>query len=423
MAVAAMVSASAGVHPSVPDRHPVRRSPEDEIQRHRGVDVGIHPPLLPGSSGFPVLGGPAQATTTVTITLTGHALLAAFVVELLFTFALCHVVLSVATSKSHRDNSYFGLAIGFTVLAGAFAVGEISGGAFNPSATVGAALMGAAPCHVSGIARLRVGRQNRAARRANAVGAHHEVCGQSLTVGHTIERDELSGGTASILRDAITYRILPHGHLLTYPIPGPDGSVLCNWLWYRNVTPGDQLTDLLTDRNGLQAEMTVPPGLVQTKHLDELHSAADTELPAPLTELVQRSAEPFVQVIVDLGVSRIAFGRTCLIGDAAFALRPHIGAGTAKAADDAWQLGNALLHATGWQIPGRLKGWEAKQLATARRAMQRARAVGRSLQFEGTWRVGDPAPFGLHAAGDSALPVVEQKGIPNARTFGPRRST
>jgi 2,6-dihydroxypyridine 3-monooxygenase len=239
----------------------------------------------------------------------------------------------------------------------------------------------------------------------------------------TIERDELSGRTASVLRDAITYRILPHGHLLTYPIPGPDGSVLCNWLWYRNVTPGDQLTDLLTDRNGLQAEMTVPPGLVQTKHLDELHSAADTELPAPLTELVQRSAEPFVQVIVDLGVSRIAFGRTCLIGDAAFALRPHIGAGTAKAADDAWQLGNALLHATGWQIPGRLKGWEAKQLATARRAMQRARAVGRSLQFEGTWRVGDPAPFGLHAAGDSALPVVEQKGIPNARTFGPRRST
>jgi 2,6-dihydroxypyridine 3-monooxygenase len=227
----------------------------------------------------------------------------------------------------------------------------------------------------------------------------------------TIERDELSGRTASVLRDAITYRILPHGHLLTYPIPGPDGSVLCNWLWYRNVTAGDQLTDLLTDRNGLQAEMTVPPGLVQT------------ELPAPLTELVQRSAEPFVQVIVDLGVSRIAFGRTCLIGDAAFALRPHIGAGTAKAADDAWQLGNALLHATGWQIPGRLKGWEAKQLATARRAMQRARAVGRSLQFEGTWRVGDPAPFGLHAAGDSALPVVEQKGIPNARTFGPRRST
>jgi 2,6-dihydroxypyridine 3-monooxygenase len=222
----------------------------------------------------------------------------------------------------------------------------------------------------------------------------------------TIDRDELSGSTASVLRDALTYRILPHGHLLTYPIPGADGSVLCNWLWYRNVAPGDHLNDLLTDRNGSKAELTVPPGSVQATHLAALHSAADTELPAPLTELVQRSAEPFVQVIVDLEVPRIAFGRTCLIGDAAFALRPHIGAGTAKAADDAWQLGNALLHTTGRQIPVRLKGWEAEQLPTARRAMQRARAAGQSLQFEGTWRVGDPSPFGLHADGDSALPVV-----------------
>jgi 2,6-dihydroxypyridine 3-monooxygenase len=230
----------------------------------------------------------------------------------------------------------------------------------------------------------------------------------------TVERDGLSDSTASLLQDAITYRILPHGHLLTYPIPGKDGSVLCNWLWYRNVAPGDHLNDLLTDRNGLRAELTVPPGSVQTKHLEALHSAADTELPSAIAELVQRSAEPFVQVIVDLEVPQMAFGRTCLIGDAAFALRPHIGAGTARAADDAWQLGNALLHATGRQIPVRLKGWEAQQLPAARRAMQRARAAGRSVQFEGTWRVGDPSPFGLQAAGDSALPVVEQKGISNA---------
>ncbi|MDT7738942.1 MAG: 2,6-dihydroxypyridine 3-monooxygenase [Mycobacterium sp.] len=221
----------------------------------------------------------------------------------------------------------------------------------------------------------------------------------------TIERDELNGRTASVLQDAITYRILPHGHLLTYPIPGKNGSVLCNWLWYRNVAPGEHLDDLLTDRNGLTAELTVPPGSVQTKHLEALHSAADTELPPPLTELVQRTAEPFIQLIVDLEVPQMAFGRSCLIGDAAFVLRPHIGAGTAKAADDAWQLGKALLNTTGRQIPVRLKGWEAQQLLTARRAMQRARAAGRSVQFEGTWRVGDPSPFGLHAAGDSALPI------------------
>jgi aquaporin Z len=76
------------------------------------------------------------------MTLTGRTLLAAFVVELLFTFALCYVVLNVATSKDHPDNSFYGLAIGFTVVAGAFAVGAISGGAFNPAVSLGAAAMG-----------------------------------------------------------------------------------------------------------------------------------------------------------------------------------------------------------------------------------------------------------------------------------------
>jgi 2,6-dihydroxypyridine 3-monooxygenase len=221
----------------------------------------------------------------------------------------------------------------------------------------------------------------------------------------TIDRDELSGHTASILSGAITYRILPRGHLLTYPIPGPGGSVLCNWLWYRNVLPGHPLADLLTDRNGFTAELTVPPGSVQTRHLEALHSAAHTELPAPLAELVQRSAEPFIQVIVDLEVPRMAFGRTCLMGDAAFALRPHIGVGTAKAADDAWQLGKSLLGATARYVPDRLKAWEIQQLSVARRAMQRTRAAGQRLQVDGTWPVGEQPPFGLHVTGDSVLPV------------------
>jgi aquaporin Z len=72
----------------------------------------------------------------------GHALAATGVVEFLFTFALCYVVLNVATSKDQEGNSFFGLAIGFTVLAGAFAVGGISGGAFNPAVTLGAAVGG-----------------------------------------------------------------------------------------------------------------------------------------------------------------------------------------------------------------------------------------------------------------------------------------
>ena len=66
----------------------------------------------------------------------------AWLVELLFTFALAFVVLNVATAKKSAGNSYFGLAIGFTVLAAAYAGGGISGGAFNPAVAVGITLMG-----------------------------------------------------------------------------------------------------------------------------------------------------------------------------------------------------------------------------------------------------------------------------------------
>jgi len=65
----------------------------------------------------------------------------ALVAEFLFTFALCYVVLNTATAKGTAGNSNYGLAIGFTVLVGAFAVGGISGGAFNPAVAVGVTLM------------------------------------------------------------------------------------------------------------------------------------------------------------------------------------------------------------------------------------------------------------------------------------------
>jgi len=68
----------------------------------------------------------------------GPALLA----EFLYTFALVFVVLNSATAKATSGNSFYGLAIGFTVLTGAFAVGSISGGAFNPAVAAGITIMG-----------------------------------------------------------------------------------------------------------------------------------------------------------------------------------------------------------------------------------------------------------------------------------------
>jgi aquaporin Z len=71
--------------------------------------------------------------------------LPALLAEFLFTFVLVYVVLNTATAKGTSGNSFYGLAIGFTVLVGAFSVGSISGGAFNPAVAVGISFMGLSP--------------------------------------------------------------------------------------------------------------------------------------------------------------------------------------------------------------------------------------------------------------------------------------
>jgi len=73
----------------------------------------------------------------------GPALLA----EFLFTFALVYVVLNAATAEGTSGNSFYGLAIGMTVMTGAFAVGDISGGAFNPAVALGITLLGISAWH------------------------------------------------------------------------------------------------------------------------------------------------------------------------------------------------------------------------------------------------------------------------------------
>jgi len=71
-----------------------------------------------------------------------HGTIESLIVEFLFTFALAWVVLNAATAKGTAGNSFYGLAIGFTVLTGAVAVGGVSGGAFNPAVGLGVFVMG-----------------------------------------------------------------------------------------------------------------------------------------------------------------------------------------------------------------------------------------------------------------------------------------
>ena len=224
----------------------------------------------------------------------------------------------------------------------------------------------------------------------------------------TVEEAELSPETFASLNEAITYHVMGRGHTLVYPIPGNKGSLepggrLINWLWYRNVEEGPELDDLMTDREGKLREVSLGPGDVLERHVEELRDAATAALPPPLAEVVLKTAEPFVQLVFDVEVPRMAFGHACLIGDAAFTLRPHAAAGTAKAAEDAWKLGEAVREASG-DVIAALEAWEPGQLELGRRVLARTRDAGQRSQFEGGWQVGDPLPFGLYEVGDSAMP-------------------
>jgi 2,6-dihydroxypyridine 3-monooxygenase len=220
----------------------------------------------------------------------------------------------------------------------------------------------------------------------------------------TVEEGRLSRAARDLLADSICYQVAPDSHILLYPIPALDGSVvpgrrLANFVWYRNYAAGEELDDLMTDRDGVRRDVSLPPGAAREAQLHELRTVAGAQLAPQFAEVVQRTKLPFVQVIFDIEVDQMAFGRLCLIGDAAFALRPHAAAGTAKAAADAWALAEALA-ATQGDIRVALPRWERHQLAVGRAVLERARRNGNKSQFQGAWRPGDPElVFGLYEPG------------------------
>jgi 2,6-dihydroxypyridine 3-monooxygenase len=242
------------------------------------------------------------------------------------------------------------------------------------------------------------------ARSVFAPDATPEYAGYVAWRG-VVPETELSDATRAALDDAITYYVYANSHILVYPIPGRDGSVdvgnrLVNIVWYRNYRAGDDLTDLMTDRNGHVRDVSMPPGAIRDEHADEARAVAAARLPPCIAEVVATIDDLFVQVIYDLAVDRMVDGRAALMGDAAFAVRPHAAAGTAKAAADAWTLRDALVAHPG-DLDAALAAWEGPQLELGRHLLARTRAIGRRSQFDDSWVPGDPdLIFGLYAPGN-----------------------
>jgi 2-polyprenyl-6-methoxyphenol hydroxylase-like FAD-dependent oxidoreductase len=190
---------------------------------------------------------------------------------------------------------------------------------------------------------------------------------------------------AAEFADRFTFFQAPHTHILCYLIPGPDGSVApgyrrLNWVWYLNATPGEELDRVLTDKDGWRREFSVPQGFVAPDMLGWLHDQAYRILPPTFLRLVQVTRDPFLQTIHDLSVRKMAFGRVCLTGDAAFVPRPHTAASTAKAAANALALADCLTAAKG-NVVEALGRWEPAQLDMGRQLGLQGERLGNRSQF------------------------------------------
>lgn len=208
-----------------------------------------------------------------------------------------------------------------------------------------------------------------------------------------VPETRLAPADAVALTDAITYHVYANSHILVYPIPGRDGSVepgrrLINYVWYRNYLAGDDLCDVLTDAAGERRELSLPPGSARADHLAEVRATAEARLPRRIANVVTSVEQPFVQVIYDVEAPSMSFGRTCLIGDAAWVVRPHAAAGTAKAAADAWALVDALADSD--SVPEALLAFERQQMELGRELLERTRRIGSRSQVTCTWDLHDP---------------------------------
>jgi 2-polyprenyl-6-methoxyphenol hydroxylase-like FAD-dependent oxidoreductase len=155
------------------------------------------------------------------------------------------------------------------------------------------------------------------------------------------------------------------GHILVYLIPGDDaettpGKRRLNWVWYVRVDERE-LPSLLIDRNGGQHHASLPIGGAPGMVIRDLVDLARREVHPKLAALVAATPDPFLQTIVDVVVPRTIFGRICLLGDAAFVIRPHTAGATAKAARDASVLASALKRAR-QNVDAGLASFEQMQL-------------------------------------------------------------
>jgi 2-polyprenyl-6-methoxyphenol hydroxylase-like FAD-dependent oxidoreductase len=187
------------------------------------------------------------------------------------------------------------------------------------------------------------------------------------------------------LFDDFAFCLPDNEQMLGYPVAGPGndlrpGHRRYNFVWYRPASEASELPRLLTDDAGRTHVLSIPPPLIARDVVAAMRKAAEDVLAPQFNAMVGLCEQPFLQPIYDIEVPAMAFGRVAILGDAAFVARPHVGAGVAKAAEDAIALADALDSER--DIAAALKRFEVARLREGARIIARARHLGAYVQAD-----------------------------------------
>jgi 2-polyprenyl-6-methoxyphenol hydroxylase-like FAD-dependent oxidoreductase len=176
----------------------------------------------------------------------------------------------------------------------------------------------------------------------------------------------------------------PAGELfLGIPNPGINGRRRYYFVWYRPVDYQSTLQDLCTDATGKRHGVAIPPPLIRHEFIRELKASAETLLAPEMATIVARTEQPLLQAVFDLESPQLVFGRVVILGDAAFVARPHVVAGTTKAALDAQCLADALA-AAGNHVEAAMGHYDTERRQFGRSLVARARYLGAYLEAHQT---------------------------------------
>jgi 2-polyprenyl-6-methoxyphenol hydroxylase-like FAD-dependent oxidoreductase len=196
-----------------------------------------------------------------------------------------------------------------------------------------------------------------------------------------VEEASLKAATWGALGNTFGF-CLPEGEqILGYPVRVGEHRAY-NFVWYR---PADEATLLamLTDANGeVHAEGIAPP-MIRTDLITAMREAAQRLLSPAFAEVIVRTEQPFFQPISDLISERLVFGRTVLLGDAAFVARPHVGMGVTKAASDAMALVDAM-RGVPEDVAVALTSYERVRVEAGCAVVERGRQLGAYMQAQST---------------------------------------